>query len=230
MATGFWRFYLKNKEVFFNIKMISKEKINKNSGFTIIEAIVAVTAISVLIFPITFLLITVFSGSKQQYQSLENIDNARIVSSRFVNEIRSSVQGVDGAFAISYAGDQEIIFYSPWGTLDYSIKKIRYFVSDDNLYKGVTVPTGSPLSYSSSSENVIRVQSNLSTGGEPLFYYYDGNYDGSSDPLSQPVNINNIKFVRMNLNIFKQSEKENNSIFSINTGATIRSLKENLGN
>jgi hypothetical protein len=209
--------------------MIFEKTINKNAGFTIIEAIVAITAISVLIFPITFLLITVFSGSKQQYQSLENIDNARIISSRFVNEIRSSVQGVDGSFAISYAGDQEIIFYSPWGTSDYSIKKIRYFVSDDNLYKGVTIPTGSPLNYSSSSEKITKVQSNLSTDNEPLFYYYDGNYNGDSDPLPQPVNINNIKFIRMNLNVFKQSEKENISIFSINTGATIRSLKENLG-
>lgn len=212
-----------------NLKDKFEKLIKKNSGFTIVEAIIVVGILSLLVPQVAYLLVSVFSGSSQQYQSLDNIDTARIISSRFVNEIRSAVQGVDGSSAVSLAEENEIIFYSPWGSTDSSIRKIRYFLLDNELFKGITTPSGSPLNYNPEQENITKVQSDISLGDEALFYYYNGEYAGQENPLIQPVNINDIKFVRINLMVLKQTIKDSESKFIINTGSSIRSLKENLG-
>lgn len=206
-----------------------KKLFKKNSGFTIVEAIIVVGILSLLVPQVAYLLVSAFSGSSQQYQSLDNIDTARIISSRFVNEIRSAVQGVDGSSAVSLAEENEIIFYSPWGSQDSSIRKIRYFISENELFKGITTPTGSPLNYDPALENITKVQTDISLVDEALFYYYSGEYTGQENPLIQPVNINDVKFVKINLIVLKQTIKDSESKFIINTGSSIRSLKENLG-
>jgi prepilin-type N-terminal cleavage/methylation domain-containing protein len=198
-------------------------------GFTLVEVIVVMAVIAIIMTASASLLVKIFTGSKQQYLALDNIDNARIVSSRFVNEIRSAVPGVDGSAAIFEAGNTEIIFHSPERANPTTIDRIRYFISDNVLYKGVVVPTGVPLSYNLASETVSAIQPDLSPDLEVLFYYYDGDYGGDAEPLSQPVNINDIRFARINLIVLKQASQGSDSVFSLSTGATVRSLKNNLG-
>ncbi|MDP3882573.1 MAG: prepilin-type N-terminal cleavage/methylation domain-containing protein [Candidatus Staskawiczbacteria bacterium] len=201
---------------------------NFQKGFTLIEAVVVTAIVAVLMMAVSSMLVKVFSGSKQQYLALDNIDNARIASSRFVNEIRSAVPGVDGSSAISTADSDEIIFHTPDRGDNTLIDRVRYFIQDNVLYKGVIKPTGSPLAYTS-SESISAVQPNLTMNGADLFYYYDGNYSGDTQALSQPVNINDIRFVKINLIVLKQTEQGSDSVFYLSTGAATRSLKDNLG-
>ncbi len=203
--------------------------INSQKGFTLVEMVVALAIFSVLIFETASLFIIVFSGSKQQYLSLDNVDNARLVASRFVNEIRSAVPGVDGSATIAEAGEDAIVFYSPDRSNPALVDKIRYFIEDGILKKGVTVPEGEPLDYISESETISSVQPDLSLGEESLFYYYDGDYDGINSPLEQPVNINDIRFVRINLVVLKQTTQGSESTFAFSVGSAVRSLKDNLG-
>ena len=70
----------------------------------------------------------------------------------------------------------------------------------------------------------------MSMGGNPLFSYYDGNYNGSGSPLSQPVNINVIRFVKINLTVLKDVTPNSTNTFTVTAGASIRNLKTNLGN
>lgn len=198
------------------------------NGFTLIEAVIAIAVVAGLMFVVSSMLISVFSGSKQQYTALGNVDNARIIAHRFVNEIRSAAPGVDGSAAISVANDSEIIFHSPDKSTGL-ISRIRYYVAGDELYKGVVAPTGSPLSYNLAEESISLVQQDLTLSGNPLFYYYDGDYWGSGSPLSQPVNIPSIRFVRINLTVLRQTQQASDSVFVLNTGAAVRSLKNNLG-
>jgi len=197
-------------------------------GYTTIELVVTIAIISALSGLIALMYITTFSKSKQQFISLENVDNARIVANRFVNEIRSAVSGVDGSDAIGLANDSEIIFYSPAVGSDGLVKKIRYYVSNNKLYKEVTIPTGTPLTYTN-PPSVSLVQPDLILGSTPLFYYYDGDYNGKTQPLTQPVNLSQIRFVRINLIVLKQSIQGSQDTFSLSIGSAVRSLKDNLG-
>lgn len=203
-----------------------------SNGFTIVELIISVSILAVLVFVASDLLISVLQNPTSQMTSMDNIEQAKTVASTFVEELRNAATGNDGSYSLTQAGDNQIIFYSNFGTSGIVVNRIRYYLSGNTLYKGVVIPTGSPLSYNLSSEVVRAVNNVVSNGSNPVFYYYNGNYNGtaSTSPLTQPINVNQVRFVRINLMIKNQTTSQNNSTFPISAGATIRNLKDNLGN
>lgn len=190
-------------------------------GFTLIEIILATSVLVGLLLVVSAIAVSFLEKPGRQISSMDIIDLARMASSAFVNEIRNASSGNDGSFCIAKAGNSEIIFYSTLGSLESQVNRIRYFVSDGVLYKGVTEPAGNPPSYNPSSEKISTAISKISNGSTPVFYYYDGDYNGKTGALLQPVNINQIRFVEINI------MEEN---FSVNAGVAIRSLKDNSGN
>ncbi|MHB8651621.1 MAG: PulJ/GspJ family protein [Minisyncoccota bacterium] len=201
----------------------------RHRGFTLVETVVVIFFFSMLMYGVVSLFVAILKNTRQQSTSLDNVYQATMISSNFVNQLRSASYGNDGSYPLNQAGDTQVIFYSGLGGSGTTVQRIRYYLSGSTLYKGVVVPTGSPLSYNLGSETVSVVVTNLSTGGSPLFAYYDGAYDGSTSPLAQPVNVNQVKFVNMNLPILKNTELSTNTIV-VSAGATIRNLKTNLGN
>lgn len=199
-------------------------------GFTIIETIIAIAIFSFISIGTSLLFREVLGGSNQHAKSLDTADRARVLEFTFINELRNAAVGHDGSSPINEASDAQIVFYSTYRSTPGIVQRIRYYVATGTLYKGVIVPTGSPLSYNLGSEMITPIQYDIVNTGTPYFYYYDGNYAGTSTPLVQPVNINRIKFVRMNLNLLTQTERNSTTTFVLSAGASIRALKNNLGN
>jgi len=219
---------------FENLKI--KGSSSKNSikacaeGFTLMETLVVIAIYSAVIGGVITLLTTVIRTPNQQLRAADNIDQARKVISIFTNEMRNAMHGNDGSYQITSAGDAQVVFYSGYSATGMNVLRIRYFLSGDTLYKGVVTPTGSPLAYNLLSEVVTPVQYNLANGFTPVFYYYNDSYDGATSPLVQPVSLTQVKFVKINLVVKKQSSAEDTSTFVIEGGTAIRSLKTNLGN
>ncbi len=207
-----------------------KQTSPKENGYTIIELIIAVTLFSMLMLLAVSVLTTIFTGSNQQVIALSNVDQARLVTSQFTNEMRNANTGVDGSFALNTTNDNQIIFYARAASPGTTVNRIRYYITGKTLYKGVIIPTGNPLAYVPANESIKVVQNNLVTTGAPLFTYYDGNYDGSTNPLSQPINVNSVKFIKMNITALTNVKQNATTSFSISSGAVIRNLKNNLGN
>ena len=201
-----------------------------SKGFTLIEVMIVIAIFVMLIFSVSAMLNDIFVKSSQQVSSLNSIDRARLALSVFTNEIRDAVPGNNGSYPINQAGGSQIIFYSNYKTGGAISKRIRYYISDGALYRGVVVPVGSPARYILSSEIITLVASDVSGVPESRFYYYDGDYDGSTDPLAQPVNLNDVRFVKLNLMIFNKLSPNSTSVFPISAGVAIRSVKNNLGN
>ena len=174
--------------------------------------------------------INVLTGSNQEILALNNTDQAKFVASYFTNEIRNASVGIDGSFQITTANENQIIFYSKSALPGSTVNRINYYLTGNILYKGVTVPSGNPQTYNLANEYKVIVQRDVVNAGVPIFTYYDGNHDGTTNPLSQPVNVNAIKFVAMNLKVLKQTKAQATDTFSVSAGATIRNLKNNLGN
>jgi len=201
----------------------------REKGFTLLELIVAISVFSVLILTVSFMVVKVFNGSKSQFLAISNVEQARLVTSQFVNEIRNATTGVDGSYSLGQADDSQIIFYSK--TIGSStINRVRYYLNGTDLYKGIIVPTGSPQVYNVAFEVKKIVQSNVVNGGVPIFNYYDGNFNGASSPISQPANVNLVKFIKINLIVLTKINEQSGNTFTVSTGATIRNLKTNLGN
>ncbi len=205
------------------------KKEENQKGMTLIELLIAMFILVIIISAFSSLITISLSKTSQQFTAISNIDQARMVEARFVNELRNATTANDGSYCITEAGDQEIIFYTPIGSTTVK-KRIRYFINNNTLYKGTIIPSGSPLSYSLANEKIIAVQSNLANNTTPLFYYYSGDYTGGEGgALSQPVNINQIRFVRINLVVYKKTQNDV-STFNVTTGTTVRNLKSNLSN
>jgi type II secretory pathway component PulJ len=208
---------------------VQTKNLSKYGGFTLVEAMMTVV-VFILIGYATFALVSnLFTNSSQQSSLLSSVDQARRVVFSINNELRKATTGATGGFSIAQAGEQQLIFYS---NIDASpdVERVRYFSQNGRLHKGVIKPTGSPASYVSGNEVIWMIQNNLANGATPLFYYYDGTYDGTSDtPLVQPVNINLIKLVKINLMILNTAGSAGTNTYTVSTAATIRNLKTNLG-
>jgi Tfp pilus assembly protein PilW len=207
-------------------------KKSKKRGVTMIEILVSIFITTLIIGAVTGFFKQILTTSKQKVQFLNDADQARYIISRFTSEIRSAAYGNDGAFPLNQAGDTQIVFYSTLGgNSTTTVKRIRYYVASTTLYKGIVNPTGNPLTYNLASEKVTPLEKNLASSTSNKFRYYDGNFDGSTttQPFGQPVNVNLVKFVQMNLLLTKQNDKATTT-YSIYGGGTIRNLKNNLGN
>jgi prepilin-type N-terminal cleavage/methylation domain-containing protein len=208
---------------------LSQKKQKK--GFTLVETLVVIFIFSIIMIGTTLLLRNILKNSKQQTLALDVVDQARIVIFNFTNELRNATAGNDGSYPLNQTGDSQIILYTMYGSAaNTKVNRLRYYVSGTTLYKGVIVPSGNPLTYNISSEVSTAIISNLANASTPVFRYYDGNYAGTSTPLTQPINVNTVKFVAINLILPTQDARESTTTFTITAGGTIRNIKTNLGN
>jgi prepilin-type N-terminal cleavage/methylation domain-containing protein len=200
-------------------------------GVTLIELLVALVIGTMLTVAVIDVARTTFRFSLQEPQALHYIDQSRGVESTFMSELRDASYGSDGSYPLYEASTTEIIFFSPYH-MGGSVARVRYFASStastSNLYKGVTLPTGSPASYVLANEKKTLVAT-LAPTTTPIFTYYDQNYFGSSTPLAQPVSISNVTFVQMLL-VVPKGDVHATGTFTLTAGASVRNLKSNLSN
>ncbi len=209
--------------------LLKKINVSQN-GFTLIELLVAIFGFTLIIWGLVGLYSGIFRQSAQQSTLLADTDQARKLAYQISAELRDGQSGANGAYVLDTAGDQQIIFYSPNADADAGVERLRYYILNGKLYKGVTEYNGS--NYNTTTEQSIVVQNDLANGNNPVFYYYDGGYVGSTTQvsLSQPVNVTAVKFVKVNLQVFNKAGVKNINTYTVTGSAAIRNLKTNLGN
>jgi prepilin-type N-terminal cleavage/methylation domain-containing protein len=206
---------------------------NMRRGFTLVEVLVSIFIYSLIMLAVLEFLRIAYLGSSQNPLALDSIDKLRSVTTSFDNEIRSAAAGADGSYPLGQASTTQIVFFTPFGTNSTSsVYRVRYFLATSTLYKGVTIPSGSPLSYNLANEVITPVLFSATSPTSSVFFYYDGSFNGvtSTQPLAQPVNITQVTYVQINLATQMKEIRNATSTFSIITGAAIRNLKTNLGN
>lgn len=203
---------------------------NNRKGFTLVEVTVSIFIFALLSIGVIELVSGILAQSNKQSIVLADVDSARRAAYQFSNELRNAGTANSGAYSIAQADDQIFMFYSNIsgsGSLIYS--RIRYFISNNSIYKGVLNPIGT--TYDPANEVVTPVLGDLANGSSPLFYYYDTNYNAttSNNALTQPVNINRIRFVKINMVITNRGGVSSGTTYTISNGASVRNLKTNLG-
>jgi prepilin-type N-terminal cleavage/methylation domain-containing protein len=208
-----------------NLKKLYKAQ----SGFTLIEIIVAMFGFAIIIWGLLWLFSNIFYLSKGQSGFLSDTDQARKLAFQIAVELRNAQTGSNGAYVLDTAATQQIIFYTSSAALGPGVDRVRYFVQNGQLWKGVTQYNGS--TYNTSTETTYMVQNDLANRNNPIFYYYDGTYIGSSTQasLTQPVNVTQVKFVKVNLQIYNKAGVQDTGTYNVTAGAAIRNLKTNLG-
>jgi prepilin-type N-terminal cleavage/methylation domain-containing protein len=197
----------------------------KNTGFTILETVIVLAIISVIIgtfmvFEKDFLKV---NGTLQQ--SLLNQQQSEAAIKQMVEELRSARTSDSGAYPILGAQDNSITFFSNVDQ-DSSEEEIRYFLQNTTLKKGIIKATGTPPIYEPAGEVILTLVRGISTTTAPLFEYYDKNFMGTTSPLTVPVNIPDIRMVKITLAIDENPNRLPEAIV-LKSQVVIRNLKDN---
>lgn len=197
-------------------------------GFTLIELIVTVAIFAILSLGVIALVSGVLVDSSRQGRSLANADQTRKLAAQMMSELRNAVAGSNGAYPLAIADDQQLEFYSnvDGGT---DIERVRYYVQNGQLRKGIVKQSGSPPTYNGTETSTV-VQNDLANGSSPLFYYYDNTLATTTDrALTQPVNISQVSYISLQVVVLKRISNTGTDTFTVTAGAALRSLKTNLG-
>ena len=199
-------------------------------GFTLIELILTTALMAIVGFWILSFQSDVFSYSSFFQSAL----NSQIESSRAFNmmieEIRTATYANTGSYVIAHAETSTLTFYSDVDGDEVS-EKIKYYTEDGVFKRSVIEPelSTTPITYDK-SERIITLISKISNTSTPIFTYYTKDYDGttSSPPLSYPLDTNQIRLIKINLEIVTTDNRGNKIPSSIGTQVSIRNLKDNL--
>ena len=197
----------------------------KKLGFTLLEMLVSIAIFSLLVLGGSIILVKGIRYNNIIWDQLESQSDIRRVLFDVANTIRKAEQSSNGAFAIESADDYELVFYANVDS-DSSREKVRYFLENNSLKKGVT-KIDDNFAYSGLED--VDVLANYVVNfsdGLSLFYYYDENFSGVEDPLSIPIDVTKIKLIKIDLKIEKNPDSSPVPL-TVSTFAQIRNLKEN---
>lgn len=193
-------------------------------GFTLIELLLGISVFTLIVIALIIFSKNIFNYSSFISSGLNDVNTGRQAMKVMTAEIRTASTASTGAYTIALANSTTFTFYSDIDD-DGLKEKVRYFLNGTSLEKGVIKPTGNPLTYNSANEVITTLA--LYVRNTSIFNYYDKNYDGTTAPLTLPVNPSSIRLIKITINVDKDlSRPPGESIFS--TQISIRNLKDNL--
>ncbi len=208
------------------MKHKSIEIFGYSRGFTLLEVILSMAILIIM----SGVLVTIFRDVFQTNELLKSsffIEREIAETARdMIAEIRAAGTSSTGGYLIEQADPFSIVIYTNVDK-DPVKERVAYFVSGTDLKKSVVDPTGSPLTYATTtaSESVKTVLAHfVASTTAPLFQYFDKNYAGTTTPLTVPVNVLSIRHIRILLVV---DENVNDTIppFTVGSEVSIRNLK-----
>lgn len=201
----------------------------RNKGFTILEVVIATTIMVGVVLGAGAFARDILNLNRSATQSLIAQSDARRVLKSAVAELRTASPSDTGAYAIESAATSSLIFFADIDG-DGRAERLRYFLDPETrtLKRGVVVSVNNPPEYVIDQETTSTLAEGLSFESNlPIFEYFDTNYDGTTEPLSYPLDVSVIRLVRITVTIDKDPNKlpGPQTIFS---EVTLRNLKDNL--
>ena len=199
---------------------------NKQKGFSLVEILIVVAILGLISVVLATFQVDIWRQNSFLTNSIQAEQDARIALKRLVAELRQAAPSDTGAFAIALADKDKLTFYSDIDG-DGLHERLRYFLSGNILRRGILKPTGSPLTYLDANEQVSNFVPNLVNSNSIIFTYFDKNYAGTSTALTLPINLPNVRLVKI---LFSIEADPNHApvTTTYENQVSIRSLKDNL--
>lgn len=199
-----------------------------NSGFSLVEILISVFITGLVIVGILTFAVYYFRSYSFSFEELEEINQAQSGLTTMIREIREARISDAGGWPIVQADGNTFVFYSDI-TNDGRSDRVRYFLQNGELKKGVIEPTQVPVTYPTANEQIKTIASSIDNGTSQFFTYYNGSWpaDTANNPLPQANRLLNTRYVSVYLKINVDPENGAQPI-ELRSGVSIRSLKDNL--
>ncbi len=203
---------------------------NKKRGFTLIETLVVLGIFILALGAVNGFLIYAYRAKDFSLAQALAIDSARNGINKLTEELREAIQSDSGTYLLESGQNFEIIFYSDIDKND-QVERVRYFLEDEELKKGVIEPSGTPVDYSGPEKIKIVSDYVKNTSSIPLFYFYDQAYAGKETdlPLITPVTgdlLDEITLIGFKMEIDVNPER-GPKILDIESKVQLRNTKQN---
>ena len=148
--------------------------LSRQKGFTLVETVIVVFVFTLLALGTAQLFSHLFVSSRNNVNKIEAVDQARVVLNKMIDELR---------FAGSNSNAYPLIKATGFSL---GFDNLEYKLENNNLYR---IEDG---------ESKI-VLDNLKNDTLPIFTYFDSSYDGTQAPLTEPISLGQVSFVKINL-------------------------------
>jgi len=200
---------------------------NRTSGFTLVELLISIAILTLLTVTAATFQKDIFSLNFSLQSSLTAQLDARHVVKVMVTEMRKMNPSDLGAYPIALASSTGITFYSDVNN-DGTKDQVRYFLSGNTIKKGVTAPSGSPVTYNPANENLSTIISDfIASSTLPLFQYYPATYSGTEASLPVPIDIPSVRLITISVIIDRDPNKSPVPLV-VTSSVSLRNLKDNL--
>jgi prepilin-type N-terminal cleavage/methylation domain-containing protein len=200
-------------------------KYNPKSGFTIIEVLVSIFILTLIGLAVSSFFKDIFSFNRIISGSLTAQDEARRALKTMSAEIRTASPSSLGAYPLVQTATSSFAFYSNIDSDSFK-ERVRYFLEGVTLKKGIIKPSGSPLTYNPANEIITELIHDVANSATSTFNYYDTVYDGTTQPLTEPINISVVRLVKITIVIDKDSTQPPGPM-TLTTQINMRNLKDN---
>jgi prepilin-type N-terminal cleavage/methylation domain-containing protein len=200
------------------------KSIKNQKGLTLIELLITISISGVIGLGLVSLQYILSQNQIAITKSYKSVDSANFTVSNLIKEIRMARQSDNGAYLLSLAGNQEIIFYSD---IDFDEKTewVRYYLNGTDLIKEIIKPSGYPAIYDSLKKTSSVVTEGVRNGTTSIFYYYNQNwpYDTINNPLAADDRLSETKTIKIYLRANVENRPERDYV--IESFSQIRSVK-----
>jgi hypothetical protein len=162
----------------------------KNKAFTLIELTFFILVISFIIFALILFILNISNFNIYLIFGLGKVNDIQLFLSEIKKELKSMEPSNIGNYPIEEISSTTIIFYSDIDN-DGLIERIRYFLDQDKLNKGIVSPSGNPLRYDLTQEKIKTVVKDIYLPYQ-IFTFYDEN-------LNETYDIAKIRSIKVNV-------------------------------
>ena len=175
----------------------------KKKGMTLLEAIIAIAIFVIGVEGFSLLFARSWQANHFIFESGQASLLASQATTEVVNDLRKAKLSDTGEYSVKSGSDFDLVVYTDVDS-DGTTERVHYFLDGHNLKKGISKPSGNPLSYPSGDDSVKILSGYIiNNSSQPVFYYYNKDYPGDTvhNPLAIPVSVSDVKMIKIHLMI-----------------------------
>jgi type II secretory pathway pseudopilin PulG len=158
------------------------------SGVTLVELMIVMVFLAIVMTSGMFFWRMISENYQIALQGTQNVIEVNDSLRKMVNELREARDGEAGSYLLLEANDNEITFFSDVDG-DLLTERVRYYIEDQELRRGVVEPEGLPAVYDEGTETVRTIADQVDLQGLPFLTYYNQQWPG--DEVNNPLSISN---------------------------------------
>lgn len=170
---------------------------SRSRGLSLIETLVWISMFTAAMFAIVSSVISFYRTSNYAIQEATAITSAQRGLDLMVRQIREASYASNGAYPVISIATSSFAFYAEIDG-DSGIERVRYYLDNRTLVRGVVQPAGDPIQYATAeATSSISESVRNNDEGVMLFTYADKN----GAVMSDFTRIGDVRFVTLNISV-----------------------------